>query len=96
MHLTTKQNMTHIEQLHLEAINDTEYELIKHSAIYQIDKDKAASKSAAITKQIAIEFAKFIDDNSDEPQFDLVQWTYESWFEEFLKSKQPNDGIQTS
>jgi hypothetical protein len=37
-----------------------------------------------------------VDDNSDEPQFDLVQWTYESWFEEFLKSKQPNNGIQTS
>ena len=36
--------MTHIEQLHLDAINDTEYELIKHSAIYQIDKDKAAAK----------------------------------------------------
>jgi hypothetical protein len=62
-----------------------------------VDDDADAEKEqAAMIKKIAIEFAKFIDDNSDEPQFDLVQWTYESWFEEFLKSNQPNDGIQTN
>jgi|LakMenEpi03Aug12_release.lakeMendotaPanAssembly.Ray.scaffolds.fasta_scaffold1064992_2 hypothetical protein len=80
--------MNYIEQLHLDAINDTEYELIKHSAIYQIDKDKAASKSAEITKQIAIEFAKWADRLA-------LTGICESDFEEFLKSKQPNDGIQT-
>jgi hypothetical protein len=60
------------------------------------DAEKAEKEQAAMIKKIAIEFAKFVDDNSDEPQFDLVQWTYESWFEEFLKSKQPNDGIKNS
>jgi hypothetical protein len=79
--------MNYIEQLHLAAINDTEYELIKHSAIYEIDKDKAASKSSEITKKIAIEFAEWLDGNS--------LWNYEKCFEEFMKSKQPNDGIQT-
>jgi hypothetical protein len=89
--------MNYIEQLHLDAINDTEYELIKHSAIYQIDKDKAAKKSAEITKKIAIEFAEWLLGN--------VIFNYSGkyrgysnieLYQEFLKSKQPNDAIATS
>ena len=60
------------------------------------DAEKAEKETAAMIKKIAIEFAEWLDNHSSEPAFDLVQWTYESCFEEFLKSKQPNDGIQTS
>jgi hypothetical protein len=74
--------MTHIEQLHLDAINDTEYELIKHSAIYQIDKDKAAAKSAEITENIACEFAKWLDD------YQLSDYQYKLLFQEYLKTKE--------
>jgi antibiotic biosynthesis monooxygenase (ABM) superfamily enzyme len=85
--------MAYIEQLHLDAINDSEYQLIKHSAIYQIDKEDAAKKSAEITKKIAIEFAEWLDYTNEQVKENS---NYESWFEEFLKPKQPNDGIQTS
>jgi hypothetical protein len=84
--------MNYVEKLHLDSLESPQLE----SELICAHADNAAKKSAEITKKIAIEFAKFVDDNSDEPQFDLVQWTYESWFEEFMKSKQPNDGIQTS
>jgi hypothetical protein len=50
--------------------------------------EDAAKQSAEITKKIAIEFAEWLDGNSS--------WNYEKCFEEFLKSKQPNDGIKTS
>jgi hypothetical protein len=60
------------------------------------DAEKAEKEQAAMIKKIAIEFAEWLNDNSTMPQFDLVQWTYESCFEEFLKSKQPNDGIKTN
>jgi hypothetical protein len=50
--------------------------------------EDAAKTSAETTKKIAIEFAEWLDGNS--------LWNYEKCFEEFMKSKQPNDGIQTS
>jgi hypothetical protein len=51
--------------------------------------DDAAKKSAEITKKIAIEFAKWADRQA-------LTSICESDFEEFLKSKQPNNGIQTN
>jgi len=52
-------------------------------------------KSAEITENIAIEFAEWLDNNSDEPQFHLVQWTYKSMFQEYLKTKE-NDTRRTN
>ena len=57
------------------------------------DAEKAEKETAAMIKKIAIEFADWLDYTNDEVKENC---SYESWFEEFLKSKQPNDGIQTS
>ena len=94
--------MTHIEQLHLDAIKyeevscmtqDGEYiEFVENSNYYDV-----AVKSAEITEQIAIEFGKWISDNCYE-DFDLKdkmfysyegEWFYniKDLFEEFLKTK---------
>jgi hypothetical protein len=54
--------------------------------------EDAAKKSAETTTQIAIEFAEWLDYTNEQVKENS---NYESWFEEFLKSKQPNDGIQT-
>jgi hypothetical protein len=56
--------------------------------IWNHSVEDAAKKSAETTKQIAIEFAEWLDGNS--------LWNYEKCFQEFLKSKQPNDGIKTN
>jgi hypothetical protein len=48
------------------------------------DIDKAASKSAEITKQIAIEFAEWLDYTNEQVKENS---NYESWFEEYLKTK---------
>lgn len=90
--------MNKIEQLHLDAINEYESEMIKHSAIYVIDKEKAASKSAEITEQIAIEFAEWLT-RGDSPYTamyggnerwltDDAEFTNKELFYEFLKTKQ--------
>lgn len=79
--------MTHIEQLHLDAINNAKFKA-SYSPIPQISESIAVSKSAEITENIAIEFAEWLDNNSDEPQFHLVQWTYKSMFQEYLKTKE--------
>ncbi len=50
--------------------------------------EDAAKTSAETTKNIAIEFAKWADRLA-------LTGICESDFEEFLKSKQANDGIQT-
>ena len=50
--------MTHIEKLHLEAINNSKFEA-PYSPIPQIAENVAAKKSAEITEQISCEFAIF-------------------------------------
>jgi hypothetical protein len=80
--------MNYIEQLHLDAINNAKFKA-SYSPIPQISESIAVSRSAEITKQISIEFAKWAD------RLALTS-ICESDFEEFLKSKQPNDGIQTN
>ena len=79
--------MNYIEQLHLYAINNAEF-VAAYSPIPLIEKSIASKKSAEITKQIAIEFAGWADRQA-------LTGFCESDFEEFLKSKQPNDGIKT-
>ena len=51
--------MNNLEQLHLEAILSEVYVASSHGRLSIADTDKTASKSAEITEQIAIEFAKF-------------------------------------
>jgi hypothetical protein len=50
--------MTHIEQLHLDAINNAEF-LAAYSPIPLIEKSIASKESAEITENIACEFAIF-------------------------------------
>lgn len=62
--------MTHVEQLHLEAIESNVYIRQEYGEDRQDDNSsianisKAASKSAEITEQISCEFAEWLDDNS--------------------------------
>jgi hypothetical protein len=81
--------MNYIEQLHLDAIYGSI--LAGPKAI------EAAEAAAEITRSIAIEFAEWLLGN--------VIFNYSGkyrgysnieLFQEFLKSKQPNDGIQTN
>jgi hypothetical protein len=75
--------MTHIEKLHLDAM---------------IVKDlQAAIKSAAITEDIAIEFAEFISNHRLDFQpstlggfigLDMKSYTAKELFQEYLKTKE--------
>ena len=69
--------MTHIENLHLEAIPDIfAWHLGKSLPEF------IASKSAEITEQIAIDFAEWLDMDEGEGT------TNKELFQEFLKSKE--------
>ena len=81
--------MTHIEQLHLDAINNSKY------FSRQIEENVAARKSAEITEQIACEFAIFFSGvmpmnckeimrRQDLPNEEKVKLI----FQEYLKSKE--------
>ena len=85
--------MNCIEQLHLDAIKSEVFIPYGSGEENVAGINEAASKSAEVTRRIAIEFADWLDYTNDEVKENC---SYESWFEEFLKSKQPNDGIQTS
>ena len=75
--------MTHIEKLHLEAINNSKFEA-HYSPIPQIAENVAAKKSAEITEQIAIEFVLWIYYNEEW----VSTKTNEELFQEYLKSKE--------
>ena len=75
--------MTHIEKLHLEAINNSKFEA-HYSPIPQIAENVAAKKSAEITEQIAIEFAQWVDRN----KFNIFNLSFKELFQEYLKSKE--------
>ena len=79
--------MTHIEQLHLEAINNSKFKAT-YSPIPLIEKSVAAKKSAEITEQIACDFAKWLDDNYHYCGFggdEVKKASYKLWFEEYLE-----------
>ena len=91
--------MNKIEQLHLDAINEYESEMIKHSAIYVIDKEKAASKSAEITEQTAIEYSTWLFEWCEYNKYRKLMYGVKPYgsgdfisdkdmFQEFLKTKQ--------
>lgn len=52
--------MNHVEKLHLNAVEDAEYEEIKNSAIYKMDFEEAAVSCANITERIAIKFNQWV------------------------------------
>jgi len=81
--------MNKIEQLHLEAIESCEQEEIKNSAIYKMDFPLAASKSAEITKGIAIEFLKYYEETAVMSYFSTCEnhgKPIDEVYEEFLKT----------
>lgn len=89
--------MNKLEQLHLQAIELEVYVDTKPYDVHFVaDTDRAASKSAEITQQIAVEFAEWIaytkKHGGVKPlQEALIQYrlkTTEELFQEFLKTKQ--------
>jgi hypothetical protein len=83
--------MTHIEQLHLDAITSEVYIIQECGTDGQDqieDIDKAAAKSAEITENIACDFAKWLDDNYRYCGFggdEVKKASYKLWFEEYLE-----------
>ena len=95
--------MNKIEQMHLDAMYEAEYETVKDSAIYKILMPKAASNCLKVTEQIAIEFAEWCNapNLEDLRQGNVVyvpsgnfywhkhkKYTPNELFQEFLKTKQ--------
>lgn len=85
--------MTHIEKLHLEAINNSKFEA-PYSPIPQIAENEAAKKSAEITEQISCEFVEWCRDNTvvdlacGEWFLEDIRMTTKQLFQEYLKSKE--------
>ena len=79
--------MTHIEQLHLEAIQNDK-SVRKYFCVNDFGTSKlemiVAKKSAEITKNIAIEFVMWIYYNEEW----VSSKTNEELFQEYLKSKE--------
>lgn len=82
--------MTHIEKLHLEAINNNICSESNYSGI--LGKNEAASKSAEITEQIACEFAQWVDRN----KFNIFNLSFKELFQEYLKSKENDKTERTN
>jgi hypothetical protein len=89
--------MTHIEQLHLDAITSEVYIIHKYGQDQIADADKAAAKSAEITDNIACEFAEFISNHRLDFQpstlgrfigLDMKSYTAKELFQEYLKTKE--------
>ena len=76
--------MTHIEQLHLEAIESEVFIPYGSGEVNVAGISEAAKKSAEITKQIAIEFVLWIYYNEEW----VSTKTNEELFKEYLKSKE--------
>ena len=78
--------MNKIEQLHFEAIVESEFS--EYTGHFE-GQELAASKSAEITEQIAIEFADWLIKElvlSSHGKF--LSYTPKELFQEFLKTKQ--------
>lgn len=91
--------MTHIEKLHLEAIDNNICSESNYSRI--LGKNEAASKSAEITEQISCEFVEWLTKIEAYPcinkEFnglwvmhpqDPKNYTPKELFQEYLKSKE--------
>lgn len=81
--------MTHIEKLHLEAIDNNICSESNYSRI--LGKNEAASKSAEITEQIACGFAEWIERkklDSSGKHLHILRLLPKELFQEYLKSKE--------
>jgi len=79
--------MNKIVQLHLDAIEESKDYCVV--GVWKVIDDVAASKSAEITEQIAIEFAEWLIKElvlSSHGKF--LSYTPKELFQEFLKTKQ--------
>ena len=56
--------MNKLKQIHLKNIESSEYEVIKNSAIYKVDLNKASLRSARTTWKIAIGFTDWCTINA--------------------------------
>lgn len=90
--------MNNLEQLHLDIIKEEYLDSFDEGGHTEMDCEKAASKSAEITEQIAIEFAEWLT-RGDSPYTamyggnerwltDDAEFTNKELFYEFLKTKQ--------
>jgi hypothetical protein len=88
--------MTHIEQLHLEAITSEVYIITEYGQDQIADADKAAIKSAEVTENIACEFAEWINNRGYtlvansffKSLIDLNGKSTKELFQEYLKTKE--------
>lgn len=85
--------MNKLEQLHLDAINNNICSESNYSAV--LGENEAASKSAEITKQIAIEFAEWLSSLIISNYKSGGNWYHKGMiystnmlFQEFIKTKQ--------
>ncbi len=90
--------MKHIEQLHLDAIEESmDWIDTLNGWVWGIKKEAAAAKSAEITENIACEFAEFISNHRLDfhpstrrfIRLDIVKpYTAKELFQEYLKTKE--------
>ncbi len=81
--------MNKIEQMHYSSISKEYLNSFDEGGHTEMDCEKAASKSAEITEQIAVEFSEWqqsllFSENSEW----LIDKTTKELFQEFLKTKQ--------
>lgn len=80
--------MNKIEQLHLEAIQNSNSESYYPEYMVYFSEETAASKSAEITEQIAIEFAEWlIKELILSSHGKYLSHTPKELFQEFVKNK---------
>lgn len=91
--------MNKIEQLHLDAIEDSYHTVyVNMNEVEEVNNNLAASKSAEITKQIAIEFQQWVEDDCFKVigttkyrigtlDKSSIEYSIEELFQEFLTTK---------
>ena len=83
--------MNKLEQMHLDCISKEYLDSFDEGGHNEMDCEKAASKSAEITEQIAIEFALWLNKTDEIVYIDFTKSDSEvakDLFQEFLKTKQ--------
>ena len=81
--------MESLEKLHLEVIKEKYLDSFDEGGHTEMDCEKTASKSAQITKDIAIEFGRWVIANPELGNTSAMsRETAEYYFKEFLKTKQ--------
>lgn len=71
-----------------EAIENAEYEEIKHSAIYKVDFNEAANECEHISIDVAVKFAEFINKEGWQEYDGYDRWICPSESTQVLETKQ--------